>query len=310
MRVVMTGGTSGIGFEALKSMLSRGVVNPIVGLRDPSKLPAELKGKIDARVLDLASFDSVRTFAKSIGDEKIDRLILNAGVQAPIDEKSADGYNMTFAVNHLAHFMLMRLLSPNMLRDSRIIFTASGTHDPAAETGMPAPRHTDIQKLAFPDQDPDLDRRKGTAGRRAYSASKLCNVMTVRELAIREAERRVKLCSMAFDPGFVPETRLTRSYPGIVGWVFRNILPKIVKGDGVSTVSLSGRYLADMVLSKAYSEEFGTYWSVREGYLRNIAPSKVARNHVECAALWNGTETFLDLVPEHTVPIFTEMVAR
>ena len=72
MRVVMTGGTSGIGLEALRTMLDRGVKMPVLGVRDASRLPADLKGKVECRSLDLNSLASVRTFCASLDVQPID----------------------------------------------------------------------------------------------------------------------------------------------------------------------------------------------------------------------------------------------
>jgi NAD(P)-dependent dehydrogenase (short-subunit alcohol dehydrogenase family) len=295
MQIVMTGGTSGIGLEAVRSMLSRGVSRPIIGVRNPDMVPADIAGRIEPRILDLANLSSVRAFADGLAGQPIDILMLNAGGQISGSATSADGFERTFAVNHLAHYLLIRLLLPQMAQNGRIIITASGTHDPAAKTGMPAPRHADAQSLAFPDTDTTRKDSAAVEGRRAYSTSKLCNVMTARELAVRTVVERPDVSIMSLDPAFVPGTGLARDYPAWASWLFRNILPLVVRGEGVSTPPVSGRLLADLALEPAYAGQRGDYWSVRHKQLKNIAPSVLARDDAACAKLWNDSAALVGL---------------
>ncbi|WP_165848553.1 hypothetical protein [Mesorhizobium delmotii] len=64
--------------------------------------------------------------------------------------RSADGYEITFATNHLGHYLLLRLLMPRLADDANVIITTSGTHDPADQTSFPPPRHADGWLLAYP----------------------------------------------------------------------------------------------------------------------------------------------------------------
>src|SRR5690606_7759328 len=85
--------------------------------------------------LEFSSLNSVREFADAVkqelGEKKIDVLILNAAIRATDpSELSEDGFQLTFATNHLAHYLLARLLWPQMEDDGRIIITTSDTHDP------------------------------------------------------------------------------------------------------------------------------------------------------------------------------------
>ena len=80
-----------------------------------------------------------------------------------------------FAVNHLAHYLLLRLLLPKLAYGAKIVLTTSGTHDPAEKTIIPPPVHANAKMLAYPESDPDLDKNSTVAEGRAYSSSKLCN---------------------------------------------------------------------------------------------------------------------------------------
>jgi NAD(P)-dependent dehydrogenase (short-subunit alcohol dehydrogenase family) len=195
-----------------------------------------------------------------LGQTPIDALVLNAGVQCVGPRQSADGYELTFAVNHLAHYLLTRLLAPHLSGGGRIVITTSGTHDPLEKTGMPAPRHADAWRLAYPCRDPDADRRQGRAGRRAYTSSKLCNVMTVCMLARKLAAIRPDVAVCAFDPGLTPGTGLARNYPWPAGPFFRHVLPLIVRRTArISTPSVSGGLLAELVTSPDFSTARGDY---------------------------------------------------
>ncbi|MFD3743465.1 SDR family NAD(P)-dependent oxidoreductase [Nocardia sp. NPDC058633] len=135
--VVMTGGSAGFGAIAARRLADRDVVRLLVGTRAPVG---------DTLALDLGRLASVRAFAatvrRSLGTQRIDALVLNAGVIRPdADGRTADGYETTFAVNHLAHYLLIRLLLPVLADGARIVLTTSGTYDPATVPGW---RHHDM----------------------------------------------------------------------------------------------------------------------------------------------------------------------
>lgn len=290
MRIVMTGATSGIGLAAARDLVARPEVSLVVGARSPERLPPALAGRVEARPLDLASLESVRAFAATFQDEPpIDALVLNAGIQNVSDATSAEGFELSFAVNHLAHHLLIRALLPRLAPNGRVILTASGTHDPEEDTGLPPPRHICAAKLAWPKQDPDLDRRRLTRGRRAYTASKLANVMTIRELARRTADL-TGLTTAALDPGFTPGTGLARDYPGPGGLIFRFVLPLVVRRTArVSTPENSGRLLAGLATDGAHAGLRGRYMAVRGEALVETRPSAVAHDEALAAKLWDDS---------------------
>lgn len=297
MKIVMTGATGGIGLEAAQRLIADPAARLIIGARTPDRLPAALKGRAEATALDLASLASVRTFAATVVEgDPIDVLILNAGIQNVTDAVSDDGFELSFAVNHLAHYLLVRLLLPHVAPDGRIILTASGTHDPAEKTGIPPPRHIDAAKLAWPHQDPDLDRRRIVRGQRAYSTSKLANVMTARELAHRTGETRPDLTVIAFDPGFTPGTGLARDYPGPSGLIFRFVLPLLVKRtDRVSTPQNSGRLLAELATDPGHAGLRGRYMAVRRQEVVDVPPSAVAHDAELAEKLWDHSAGLVGL---------------
>ena len=297
MRIVMTGATAGIGLEAAKRLREQADCTLVVGARTPAKLPPALAGAVDARPLDLASLASVRALAATVLREApFDALVLNAGLQCSSLKHSQDGFELTFAVNHLAHYLLARLLATHIKPGGRIVLTASGTHDPALASGVPPPHHANAKALAFPELDRDRDKSAMTAGLRAYATSKLCNVMTARELAKRLASDRPDLAVMAFDPGLTPGTGLARHHFGPIGVIFKHVLPLVMrKGPGVSTPDNSGRLLADLVCSPDYEASRGDYYAVRGEALERHDPSTLARDDHACAKLWDDSAELVGL---------------
>jgi NAD(P)-dependent dehydrogenase (short-subunit alcohol dehydrogenase family) len=127
--VVMTGATTGIGAQALKYLEAVPDTLVLTGVRGTGRtVPGA-----EFFPLDLASLSSVRAFADAVkqrlGDAKIEMLVLNAGAQFRTAQLSKDGFELTFAVNHLAPYLLARLLLPNMAEGSRLEITTSDTHD-------------------------------------------------------------------------------------------------------------------------------------------------------------------------------------
>jgi protochlorophyllide reductase len=293
MLIVMTGGTSGIGLAAATRLAAEPGTSLTIGARTAGKLG----GDVHYPQLDLSRLESVRAFARAVAaGPPIDVLILNAGVQTLRGQRSAEGYELTFAVNHLAHYLLARELAAHMAQGGRIILTASGTHDPDLNSGMPPPLHADAGRLAHPETDPDRDKDAGKAGRRAYSTSKLCNVLTARALAADLAQARPDIMVAAFDPGFTPGTGLARDYPGPLSFVFRRIMPLFIReGARVSTPANSGRLLADLATAPDYQSSRGGYFAVRGPTLVQTPPSKLARDDAIAETLWRDSAAMVGL---------------
>jgi len=290
MRIVMTGATAGFGLFAASTLVSAGYTLTI-GARAPDNLPPEISGRVRAELLDLDSLANVRCFAEEVGNEPIDALILNAGLQLARPATSADGFERTFAVNHLAHYLLLRLLVKKLRPGGRIILTASGTHDPAEKTPVTPPIHANAEYLAFPERDPQRENRARQAGFRAYSSSKLCNIMTTCEAA----KRYPGIAVMSFDPGYVPHTALGRDNPKWVATLVSYIVPLLMRRDRSSTIPRSGQFLADLAAQDRFINSRGSYWAVRGEQLLQIDPSTLARDGAACAALWEDSATLVGL---------------
>jgi len=291
MHVVMTGATRGIGAEAARRLIGEPGIDFTTGVRGPS--PAWPGEKVRVLPLDMARLASVDAFCDAVCDlPPIDALVLNAGVQLVKPQTSEDGFELTFAVNHLAHLRMIERLQHRLGAGARVILTGSGTHDPAEKTPVTPPVHARAEWLAFPDRDPHPAKPGRPALMRAYSSSKLCNIMTARELA----RRRPDLSVMAYDPAYVPGTGLSREYPRLLVPVIELIVTRTMAKDRSSTVALSGQYLAELATAPDYADCHGDYWSVRPPTLRNVPPSELARDDDAAAALWNDSLALMQAV--------------
>lgn len=214
----MTGATSGFGAIAAERLAHSGNARLILGARWPSPAGESIPP-------DLTKLDSVRAFAASVrdrlGDTPVDAVVLNAGVVRPdVTARTVEGFETTFAVNHLAHYLLVRLLLPALADAAILVLTTSGTHDPANHAGLAPPRHADAELLAHPDRDPDRDPQPRKAGEHAYTASKLCTILTVRSLSEQRDVQTRGLTMVAYCPGQVFGTGLAKdlSFPLRTAW--------------------------------------------------------------------------------------------
>lgn len=249
--------------------------------------------------LDLASLDSVRTFAASVvtmltGDP-IDTLVLNAGGQRPdVTARSADSFELTFATNHLAHYLLARLLLPHVGDGGRIVITTSDTHDPAEKTGVPPPLHANATWLADPAGAPTQEAAT-TAGMRAYSASKLCNLMTVRSLAALPEVAARRITVLAYNPGLTPGTGLARSQPWAVRALVWPMLPLLRPFVGfMNSLGSAGRALAELA-TDTVPPKARLYASLRKGALTWPDPSELARDDFATGKLWADSARLVGL---------------
>lgn len=280
----MTGGTRGLGRVAAQQIEVLGT--KIMGDRDASTVPQGWQ----ARSLDLADLASVRTFARALPEGEIGHLILNAGGQnADADGRTVDGFETTFGTNHLAHYLLLRLLMPRLAADARIVITSSGTHDPREKTGVPAPRHADAELLAHPERCEKPERSTMIAGMRAYSSSKLCNVMTARFLASTSAACGRQWSVFACDPGLTPSTGLIRNQPWVVRTIIWPLLSLFVPlAKGMNSLADAGRGLAELATT-ATAPTGRIYAALRQGKLTWPDPSELACGNVATDALWNDS---------------------
>ena len=191
--VLITGGNSGIGLVTATALAGMGAKVILACRRQDAAeaAAAQIRGRhpaaqVETVRLDLASLNSVRSAAANVRERfnRIDILINNAGMANVSRETSADGFELTFATNHLGPFLFTHLLQSVINPDSgRIINVASEAH----RMGR---MHWD-----------DLQLQKGYWVMKAYAQSKLANILFSRELARRLAGTGIAVS--ALHPGAV-----------------------------------------------------------------------------------------------------------
>lgn len=320
---IITGGNTGLGYACARTLVDdvSGVLpwNVVLACRDPvraqeavERLRQEAKAtgssaRVEAMRLDLASFQSVRDFAGELGRRleagelpALHALVCNAGVQsAGKPSFTKDGFESTFGVNHLGHFLLVNLLLPRLAPAARIAVVASGVHDPAQKTGMPAPAWNEPAALAKGKLGP-LAAQDSPAknGQRSYTTSKLANIYFSHELARRLP---AGVTVNAFDPGMMPGTGLAREAAAPLRFVWNHILPRIIPllrrvlFANIHSPADSGVALARLVTDPALAGTSGRYF---EG-TREIRSSPESYDEGRTKRLW---QTSLALTGLEAVP--------
>jgi NAD(P)-dependent dehydrogenase (short-subunit alcohol dehydrogenase family) len=226
---IITGPTSGIGRRAALEFAKYSAV-VLVG-RDPAKLD-EMQKRIEQRkgrhavsvVCDLSDIASVRRAAAEIIalNLPIAGLLNNAGMRQSIPTKSAQGWDMTFATNHLGPFALTEALVPHLPDGANVVFVCSAVEDPerkpAKAVGFRGGRYISAEACARGEWKPG---GSAMAGADAYATSKQCNLATAMVFARETARLRFN----AFEPGFTPNTELGRDANVFVQVVLHVILP-------------------------------------------------------------------------------------
>jgi protochlorophyllide reductase len=274
--VVITGASSGVGLYAAKAMAQRGW-HVVMACRDLAKAAtaAQAVGMSPDRYsimhIDLGSLESVRKFVgefRSTG-KSLDALVCNAAVYLPLLKepmRSPEGYELSVATNHFGHFLLCNLLLEDLKAstsaDRRLIILGTVTANSKELGGkipIPAPADLgDLQGLAAGFKAPIamIDGKPFKAGK-AYKDSKLCNMMTSRELHHRYHAATGIVFNTLY-PGCVADTPLFRnSYP-----LFQKIFPWFQKNvtKGYVSQELAGERVAQVVADREFQQS-GVHWS-------------------------------------------------
>ena len=290
---VVTGGNAGLGFQCASALAAQRDNVVVIACRDAARAEAAVRrlrrggGRVEAMSLDLAKQSSIHAFVDEFRTRALPPLagiVCNAGgqnVAAPT--RTAEGYETTFGVNHLGHYLLARLMLPDLAPGGRITFVASNTHDPEQKTGMPAPRYESAEALAR-DFEPGAE-----AGKRRYTTSKLCNIYSTYELAGRLAAspdpRLQSIRVNAFDPGMMPGTGLAQTYPPVLRFAWHYVLPALTLFQrNVNTPAKSGMRLARLAAGSD-GDATGKYFS--DG--RETRSSELSLDKARALDLWNGS---------------------
>lgn len=312
--IIITGGNSGLGYECAKNIAIDNKNNHvIVACRNAAKAKVAVNSLIKETnnnnitylELDLASLESVRNFVRKFSNSDyppLYALVCNAGlIMVDKTHYTKDGFESTFGTNHLGHFLLANMLLEKMTDSGRIVFVSSGTHDPLQKTGIAEPVYENARLLAYPKETSE-NKNTMTIGQRRYTTSKLCNIYCAYELAERIKQQTNKNITVnAFDPGQMPGTGFSRTFPPLIKFVCDYILPifTLVR-PGANTASKSGKTLASLIINPELNETTGKYFKGT----KEIKTSEISYNKENRRDLWrtsvelsklNKTETILNL---------------
>jgi retinol dehydrogenase 14 len=214
---VVTGASSGIGLYTALGLARTGMRVVMVG-RDRTRTEAARRfvteraraAQVDIALADFSRLAEVRGLAEELlaAHDRLDLLVNNAGLMSSHYRLSADGFELTFAVNHLAPFLLTNLLLDRLKASapSRIVTVASRAHQG--------------QRLDLA----TLGKGTGWGQMKAYGRSKLCNILFTRELAARLAGSGV--VATCLHPGMVATG--IGQHGGIIELVWRLIKPFMI----------------------------------------------------------------------------------
>ncbi|HLR85724.1 MAG TPA: oxidoreductase [Nocardioidaceae bacterium] len=286
---LITGPTGGLGFHTALELARRGS-NLILAARNQerareiaSQIHAAAPGvAIDVVALDLSELTSVRGATDVIrrDHKRIDRMINNAGVMATPERRTTDGHELQMGTNHIGHFALTARLWPVLRESESRVVTVSSL------------MHTSVKGVAK-----DALEHRGDARRyrrwRAYSESKLANLLFSQELYRRTRAAGVNVVSVAAHPGFA-STRLQSSGPTLGG----RSTTSVVLSALTKMFAQPAHAGAWPILMAATTELVGGGWyfgpsGVRQtrGAPTTVGMSSAAQSEDRAAELWAATET-------------------
>lgn len=310
--VIITGANAGIGYATAEFLAAQSGWHVLLACRNESKAEAAIDAiqqthrhsQLSFVPLDLFSLASVRRFAAIVSEMTIPPLgglILNAGginMNARSPVFTEDGFEQTFQLNFLGHFLLANLLVSHMNPGTRIIFVSSDLHDPAA---------TKMGKIMTPRFGPmeHLARAIGTAAKlrpmARYATAKLYAMMGAYELdrRLRAAHKRMTVNS--WSPGVIPTTQAGRDMNPVMKRIITSSWFVSFMGSHLSTEEEAALALGDLLISPRYSGVSGKYF---DGF--NEIPSSVeSRDPAKARQVWEQAQMLAGLALEdlRSVPL-------
>ncbi|MBC8507496.1 MAG: SDR family NAD(P)-dependent oxidoreductase [Anaerolineales bacterium] len=274
--IIITGANSGIGYEAARALAAKRATL-IMACRSLDKghqaiqqiLAESPEADLKLMTLNLADLSSVRQFAQNFRSnyDKLDVLVNNAGVMAIPYQKTIDGFEMQFGVNHLGHFALTGLLLDLLLKTegSRVVTISSYAH-----------RYGWINFN-------DLNGERFHYRWIAYCQSKLANLLFAYELQRRLSQSGAKTVSLGAHPGYT-ETNLQQH-----SWFYGQLLnPLIAQSQEMGALPTLYAATADDIVGDEYIGPDG--FLGQRGYPHKINSGRLTRNKNLGKRLWEVSE--------------------
>ncbi|TMW59579.1 hypothetical protein Poli38472_004648 [Pythium oligandrum] len=284
--VLVTGGNTGLGFHAALALAKMDNTHVIVTGRSLERVQAAVdkiqaeaasSSVVEAGLLDLGDLMGIHEYAAKFKTRglTIDALLCNGGVNITGGKtQTVDGFETTFGVNHLGHFYLVSLL-----RDvtRRVVMVTSETHDPEEKVPVTPPNVSDLEQLAFGYEKYD--------GHEAYTTSKLCNLLFMKEFVSRYPDGPE---CISYTPGLVPDTAILRD-----STVDTEMLIKIAIEHSIPihTCEESGRFMARLC-----ADDWTVHGWTSDMYIRIDVPhepSVLAMDSQLARSLWEKSEELI-----------------
>ena len=298
---IITGGNSGLGYQCAKNIALASEHNHvIIASRNVEKsnravvaLSAETGNPhVSTLPLNLASPVSIRKFCKTFAEmdfPPLYGLVCNAISGGSAIAYTKEGFEQTFAVGHLGHFLLANILSTAMPDNGRIVFVSSDQHNPPKILGKL--NYTDAIDLACP--------KVAVSHAMRYSATKLCNLYCTYEMAERiTSETSKRITVNAFNPGFMADTGLSGNAKVFWERLAKNIAPLFARLLGTySDAKKSGKLLASLLSDTQFEGITGKYFDREEECLS----SELSYNKANAENLWKRSIEMVQLQKEETI---------
>jgi WW domain-containing oxidoreductase len=270
---LVTGVNSGIGFETMRVLAKRGahVVGTARTLDKAQDAARRVEGSITPLACELESQDSIRSCVAAIAamGVPLDICIANAGIMALPNLEQVNGIEKQFATNHLGHFLLVRLLQPQIeaARSARVVIVSSAAHMQAPTAGI---------------EFDNLSGERGYRAWRAYGQSKLANILFAKSLAQRLGGRR---SVNALHPGVIGTNLGRHMNPVIAGvlGVAMRMFSKSIQQGAATTCFVAARPEVGVVTGQYFSD------------CTVIEPSRCARDERLAERLWDVSEKLTGL---------------
>ncbi|HXJ45257.1 MAG TPA: SDR family NAD(P)-dependent oxidoreductase [Candidatus Dormibacteraeota bacterium] len=303
--VLITGANVGIGFAAANLIASYPGWHVLLACRNAAKANAAIaairkahpQSRVDFVPLDLFSLASVRRVPAVLSAQQIPPLaglILNAGginMKAKSPEFTGDGFERTFQLNFLGHFLLANLLVKQMALPARIIFVSSDLHDPAATKmgSIMTPRFGPVE---------DLAHATGTAAKlkpmARYGTAKMFAMMIAYELDRRLKDSGMSITVNSWSPGVVPTTQAGRGMNSLMKLIITSRWFVNFMGSHLSTEEEAARALGTLLTDPKFSTVSGRYF---DGF-REIPSSIESRDETKARSVWQQAAKLAGLSPE------------
>lgn len=282
---VITGGNSGIGFEAARHLAKAGA-DLVLACRDPRKadsairqLQTDYKSNATAVQLDLSDLTSVRAAATDLrrNHAKIDGLINNAGVMQTPKQRTKDGFELQLGTNHLGHFLLTGLLIELVeAAKGRTVTVSSWAHLSGA--------------ISFD----DIMLDQGYTPSKAYSQSKLANLMFALELDKRLQAAGMSAISLSCHPGYTSTNLINTGPTGPLRLLYHIITPLVAQSGPAGAVPT-------VLCAAGVEARRGGYYGPQQlgglrGRVSDAVVSERARDTRDQKRLWEISEALV----EHT----------